>query len=210
MPPALTPALEMAKGLLRKGGLVIAPTETFYAILGDAWSQKAISRLVKLKSWDYGKPVPLIAGSVRIIRDVTTDIPPIFDDLAREFWPGPLIMVLKAAKGFPPGVTAGTGNVGIRVPGWSVALELARIYGRPLTATGANFNGSPSPRATAEIHPEIKLGVDLTLDGGWTPGYQPPTILNLVPTPPVILRDGTLASRVTAFLNELSWRESRM
>ena len=202
----LSPTLNLAVDILKRGGLVIAPTDTFYAIMGDVWSQRAVTRLVKFKSRDYGKPIPLIAGSKRITRSYVDDIPPIFDDLAREFWPGSLILVLKAARGLPAGITAGTGNVGIRVPVWCVAKELVRIMGRPLMVTGASFDPGTAPRSISEIPKGIRAGVDLILDGGWTPGYQPPTVLNLVPSSPELLREGIIGSRVTDFLNQMAWK----
>jgi L-threonylcarbamoyladenylate synthase len=199
------PALLMAVDIIRKGGLVIAPTDTFYAILGDVWSQRAVTRLVKMKSRDYGKPIPLIAGSSRITRNFVEDIPPIFNHLAREFWPGPLIMVLKAARGLPVGITAGTGSVGVRVPQWCVGRELITLLGRPLMATGATMDGWRPPRAVGDIPRSVRSSVDLILDGGWTPGYQPPTVVNLVPDSPVIVREGTVGSRLSSFLNDMSW-----
>jgi L-threonylcarbamoyladenylate synthase len=192
--------------ILREGGLVIAPTETFYGIIGDAWSQKAVKRLVQLKGRDYGKPIPLIAGSTRIVLSGATDISPLFYKLVEEFWPGPLTIVLKAATGFPKGITAGTDSIGIRVPAQSPALDLAKFYRRPLTATSANFADQPPPRSVKELDPELAESVDLVIDGGWTPGVQPSTVLNLVPDRPVMLRLGILGRQVETFLAELSWR----
>ena len=195
-----------AIGIIRDGGLVIAPTETYYSIIADAWSQKAVRRLVQLKGRDYGKPIPLIAGSVRIVRNVTNNIPPVFFDLVREFWPGPLTLVLNAAREFPGGITAGTNSIGIRIPGQSPALDLAKFYRRPLTATGANFNGNPAPRSAKELNPDLVKDVDLVIDGGWTPGVHPSTVLNLVPERPAMIRNGLLGKQVESFLAEMSWR----
>lgn len=202
------PALELAAAILRGGGLVIAPTDTFYAVMGDVWSQRAVTRLVRMKGRNYGRPIPLLADNTRITRNFAVDVPPMFGRLAREFWPGPLILVLKAAAGLPHGITAGTGSVGIRVPGWCVARELVGMVGRPLMATGATFPGGQAPRATPMIPSSIRSEVDLIIDGGWTPGYQPPTVLNMVPATPVVLREGSIGSRVSGFLNSLSWEGS--
>jgi L-threonylcarbamoyladenylate synthase len=192
--------------IIRDGGLVIAPTENFYSIIGDAWSQKAVRRLVQLKGWDYGKPIPLLAGSVRVVRNASRNIPPIFIDLAKEFWPGPLIVVLGADNGFPNGITGGTQSVAIRVPGQSPALDLAKFYRRPLMATDANFNGYDGPRCVKEISTELADEVDLVIDGGWTRGILPTTVLNLLPEQPVMIRSGLLGQRVESFLAERSWR----
>jgi L-threonylcarbamoyladenylate synthase len=204
--------------ILRGGGLVIAPTETFYGIIADAWSAKAIARLVELKERDYGKPIPLIAGDIIVVSSTAASLPPIFKPLAEEFWPGPLTLppifkplaeefwpgpltlVLKAASGFPGGITAGTDSIGIRIPAQSPALDLAKFYRGPLTATSANFAGKPPARNIKELDEKLVRAVDLVIDGGWTPGVQPSTVLNLTTDPPELIRSGILGKQVINFL----------
>jgi len=188
--------------ILGEGGLVMAPTETFYGILGDASSQTAVNRLLELKKRGFGKPVPLIAGSVEIVRAMAREIPDLFEPLVREFWPGPLTLVLEAAEGVPGGISAGTGTIGIRVPAPSLALDLTRYFRRALTATSANFEGKTAPRAVREIDPVLAGEVDLVIDGGQTPGVLPSTVLNLIPDPPVMIRSGILGEEVKEFLRQ--------
>ncbi len=186
--------------ILRSGGLVIAPTETFYGIIADAWSAKAVARLVAIKERDYGKPIPLIAGDIIVVSSTAASLPPIFKPLAEEFWPGPLTLVLKAASGFPGGITAGTDSIGIRIPAQSPALDLAKFYRGPLTATSANFSGKPPARNIKELDEKLVRAVDLVIDGGWTPGVQPSTVLNLTTDPPELIRSGILGKQVINFL----------
>ena len=186
--------------ILRNGGLVIAPTETFYGIIADAWSRKAVGRLVELKERDYGKPIPLIAGDTIVVSKTAETLPSIFKPLAEEFWPGPLTLVLKAARGFPIGITAGTDSIGIRIPAQSPALDLAKFFRGPLTATSANFSGNPPARSIKELDEELVQAVDLVIDGGWTPGVQPSTVLNLTTEPPELIRSGILGKEVIDFL----------
>lgn len=200
---------QKAIGILRGGGLVIAPTETFYGILGNPWSGKAVKRLVQLKGRDFGKPIPLIAGSIETVRDMSPYIPPIFTSLAKKFWPGPLTLVLKAPPGLPPGVTAGTDSIGIRIPAQSPAQDLTRFYRGPLTATSANFQGISPPRSVSELDSDLAAGVDLVIDGGWTPGGLPSTVLNLVSDPPMVIRWGALGKEVEGFLEEMGRRGNR-
>ena len=192
--------------ILRSGGLVIAPTETFYGIIADAWSAKAIARLVELKERDYGKPIPLIAGDIIVVSSTAASLPPIFKPLAEEFWPGPLTLVLKAASGFPGGITAGTDSIGIRIPAQSPALDLAKFYRGPLTATSANFSGKPPARNIKELDEKLVRAVDLVIDGGWTPGVQPSTVLNLTTDPPELIRSGILGKQV---INVLARSDNR-
>jgi L-threonylcarbamoyladenylate synthase len=186
--------------ILHDGGLVIAPTETFYGILADAVSLEAVTRLLKLKKRGDDKPIPLIAGHIRTVLSSATEIPDILESITKKFWPGPLTLVLKAVKGFPRGITADTGSIGIRIPAQSVALDLAKLYPRPLTATSANFEGLPAPKSVDELECELAGGVDLIIDGGQTPGIEPSTVLNLIPDPPVMIRSGILGEEVEEFL----------
>jgi len=189
-----------AINILRDGGLVIAPTETFYGIIADAWSQKAIDRVVRIKERDFGNPIPLIAGDTITVSRSAASIPPLFKPLADQFWPGPLTLVLKAAKGFPDGITAGTDSIGIRIPAQSPALDLAKFYRGPLTATSANFSGQPPARHIKELDEELVRAVDLVIDGGWTPGVKPSTVLNLTTDPPDLIRSGVLGKQIIDFL----------
>ncbi|MGD8353492.1 MAG: L-threonylcarbamoyladenylate synthase [Pseudomonadota bacterium] len=189
-----------AVSILRDGGLIIAPTETFYGIIADAYSQKAIDRVVTLKEREFGNPIPLIAGDTITVSKSAAYIPPVFKPLADKFWPGPLTLVLKAAEGFPDGVTAGTGSIGIRIPAQSPALDLAKFIRGPLTATSANFSGRPPARNIRDLDEELVKAVDLVIDGGWTPGVKPSTVLNLTTSPPELIRSGILGKEVIDFL----------
>ena len=189
-----------AINILRDGGLVIAPTETFYGIIADAWSQKAVDRVVRIKERDFGNPIPLIAGDTITVSRSAASIPPLFKPLADMFWPGPLTLVLKAAKGFPDGITAGTDSIGIRIPAQSPALDLAKFYRGPLTATSANFSGQPPARHIKDLDRELVQAVDLVIDGGWTPGVKPSTVLNLTTDPPDLIRSGVLGKQIIEFL----------
>lgn len=189
-----------AINILRDGGLVIAPTETFYGVLADAWSRQAVERLILLKERALGSPIPLLAGDTITVSKAVAVIPPIFKPLTERFWPGPLTLVLEAAKGFPEGVTAGTGSVGIRIPAQSPALDLTKFFRGPLTATSANFAGEHPPRSVGDLDEKLVRGVDLVIDGGWTRGGQPSTVLNITVTPPELIRRGVVGKEVLEFL----------
>jgi len=209
-------SLPEAFHILRRGGLAVIPTETFYCVACDALHAEAVRRLVLLKGRGKGKPVPLIAGSMEIVRGLTS---PLFLErclkagldpglLAERFWPGPLTLVLPSIPGLPPEITAGTGTIGIRVPGPSLALNLAREYGGPLTATSANLSGKAPPRSAGGIDRKILEGADLVVDGGVTPGEKSSTVLDVTTYPPRIIRPGALYQEVREFLNGI--KQSRV
>ncbi|TNF50643.1 threonylcarbamoyl-AMP synthase [bacterium] len=196
-------SLEKARAILEQGGLVVIPTETFYGIACDARSTEAVDHLVGIKGRDEGKPIPLIAGNVDVVKNLILSLPEKFQDLADRFWPGPLTMVLLSDEGFPKPVTAGTGTIGIRIPGPSFAFNLARTCSFPLTATSANRAGQQTPQTVKELDPLLIQSIDLIVDGGKTPGGEPSTLLDLTVDPPRILRPGALFEEVTGFLKKL-------
>jgi L-threonylcarbamoyladenylate synthase len=192
--------LAEALATLNEGGLVVIPTETFYGIACDARSTEAVDRLIRIKGREEGKPIPLIAGNTDVVKRSASSLPGNFQGLADRFWPGPLTMILSSSEIFPEQITAGTGTVGIRVPGPSFALELAMTFKGPLTATSANMAGQQPPQMLDEMDPPLVQAVDLVVDGGKTPGGEPSTVLDLTVDPPVILRPGALFEEVSAFL----------
>lgn len=192
-----------ALAVLNEGGLVVIPTETFYGIACDARSAEAVSRLVQIKGREGGKPIPLIAGTTGAVKKCASSLPHRFQSLADRFWPGPLTLILNAARNFPSPITAETGTVGIRVPGQSFALDLAQAFSGPVTATSANRVGQTPARKVNELDAFLVQRIDLVVDGGTTPGDEPSTILDLTTDPPEILRPGVLFEEVSGFLKKL-------
>jgi L-threonylcarbamoyladenylate synthase len=112
--------------------------------------------------------------------------------LAEALWPGPLTLVLPARPGLPAAVTAGTGTVGIRVPGSEVARALAREAGGAIVSTSANLAGEPPPASPAALAPELVARLDHVLDGGPTPGGLASTVAALEGEGVRILRPGAV------------------
>lgn len=167
-----------AAAVLRRGGLVAYPTETFYALGALATDPAAVERLARAKGRPDGKPLPLLAADRAAVEAVAL----LEGDavrLAERFWPGPLTLVLPARPGLPAAVTAGTGTVGIRVPASDVARALAREAGGPLVSTSANAAGAPPPATAAALAPELREQRIHVLDAGATPGGLPSTVVAL-------------------------------
>jgi L-threonylcarbamoyladenylate synthase len=165
-----------AAAVLRRGGLVAYPTETFYALGALANDPAAVERLAGAKGRPDGKPLPLLAADRAGVEEAALLSGPAAR-LAERFWPGPLTLVLPARPGLAAPVTAGTATVGIRVPGSDLARALAREAGFALVATSANLAGGAPPRSAGELAPELKGRVDHVLDGGRTPGGLPSTVV---------------------------------
>jgi len=181
-----------AAALLRSGGIVAYPTETFYG-LGALWHRReALQRLATAKLRPAGKPLPLLCGDRAQLGEVAGPLPPEAERLAARFWPGPLTLVLPAAAGVPEEITAGSATVGVRIPGSALARALAAAAGGALVSTSANPAGGPAPRSAAELAPAIQAAIDGVLDGGVTPGGLPSTVVALGPHGPALVRAGVI------------------
>jgi L-threonylcarbamoyladenylate synthase len=192
-----------AANWLRKGGIVVFPTETFYGLAADPTRPDAVTAILELKGRPSGMALPLVAASLTQVEQFAGPLIGVSRQLAERFWPGPLSLVLEAPATVAPAVHGGTGTIAVRVPGHAVARALAEAYGSPVTATSANRSGEPAP---TEASGAADIGVDrrvLVLDGGVTPGGAPSTIVDARMTPIRIVRHGAVAAeRVLRSLHE--------
>jgi L-threonylcarbamoyladenylate synthase len=186
-------ALREAGRILRRGGLVIVPTETVYGIAADARNPAAIARLRAAKARPDAKALPVMVAGNADIEFMATHVPPMASRLAGRFWPGPLTMVLHAAPGLVEAVHAGTGKVALRAPDHAVAQGVLAEAGCPLVLTSANMSGEAPARTAAEAVAALGGRVDLVLDAGRCRLGEPSTVLDLTTDPPSILRAGTLS-----------------
>jgi L-threonylcarbamoyladenylate synthase len=151
---------------LAAGELVVFPTETVYGLGADARSEVAVDRLVAVRGREAGKPILVLVRDLVMAEAVAVGIPDAARRLAARFWPGPLTLVLAAREGLPPALTAGTGTIGLRVPGHPLAAALVAGLGRPVTAPSANPPGAEPPRDLAAARAYFGARVRCYLDGG--------------------------------------------
>ena len=182
--------LAAAGEALRAGGVVALPTETFYGLAVDSSQDDAVEQLNRLKAKDSASPVLLLAADMAQVERVSATLPASFTQLARAFWPGPLTLVLPAARGLSSRITGGRETVAVRVPGIALARMLAAELGNPITGVSANLHGQRPPRTAREVAESFPEGIDLLLDGGSTPGGVASTLLDLTAAKPRILRAG--------------------
>ncbi len=180
--------------VLRRGGIVAYPTETFYGLGALARDAAAVDRVARAKGRPDGKPLPLLAAD----RGQVDEVAVLGDEAARlasAFWPGPLTLVLPARPGLPEAITAGTGTVGIRVPGSDVARALARAAGGAIVSTSANLSGEPPPASPGQLAPALVSRLDAVLDGGATPGGLPSTVVAVERGGVRLVREGAVPFR---------------
>jgi L-threonylcarbamoyladenylate synthase len=178
--------------ILKAGGIIAYPTESFYALGAMAMNEKAVKKIFDLKDRPYGKPLPLIVDDMHTLLIVANEIPDQAVELIKKFWPGPLTMIFEARKEVPLLITGESRNVAVRVPGKSVAFQIAKAIKMPVTATSANLSSLPPAINTDAVLSYFGDKIDLILNGGQAPGGKPSTILDVTVTPPVILREGSI------------------
>ena len=188
-----TAAIEAAIRVLRAGGLVAVPTETFYGLGARALDASAVARVFVAKGRPADKPLLILVDSVAMVEGVARDVPDRARRLMARYWPGALTLVLSAHPDLPAALTGGTGTIGVRLSPHPLARALVAGLGEPVTAPSANPHGGASPRTADEVIAGLADRVDLVLDGGATPGGPASTLLDLTRTPPAVLRAGAVA-----------------
>ena len=178
--------------ILRAGGVVAFPTDTFYGLAADPRNPSAVARLFAIKGRAAGQAMPLIAADEAQATDAVQ-----FDDRAlhvsRAFWPGPLSLVLPARAVICEDAKAADGTIAVRVPAADGARSLARAFGFCITATSANHSGEEPAMSAAAVSRALGGVVDLVLDGGDTPGGAPSTLVDLREESPRLVRAGAIA-----------------
>jgi L-threonylcarbamoyladenylate synthase len=187
--------IEQISHILYTEGIGVYPTETFYGLGANCYSKKAVSRVYQLKRRDRTKPLSVIVSGMDMMEEITSERPKLFYRLSKQFWPGPLTLVLKASEEFPEFVTGPSKTIGVRWPDHKWLNALVKKTDFPITATSANVSGT-SEIATPERAIELFKGkVEFIVDGGKTKGELPSTVLSLVSGKPKILREGALPSQ---------------
>jgi L-threonylcarbamoyladenylate synthase len=184
--------LGRAAELLRAGGLVAYPTETFYGLGCDPRDPVAVDRLLRAKGRPEGRALPVLVGRLEQLAGVVRRFEEPFARIADRFWPGPLTLVLPAAPGLAAPVTSRDETVAVRWTSWPAARRLLEFYGAALVGTSANRSGEEPCREAEAVRRVLGDRVDLILDGGPTPGGLPSTLLDLTVRPPRLLREGAV------------------
>lgn len=182
--------------LLRAGAVIAFPTDTFYGLGADIYSETAIKRLFEIKGRMYDKPILiLISNKEELIPLLSAENnPEVYQRLVDEYWPGPLTIVFNASEKISPILTGGTGRLGVRLPDHNFSKMLIQRLGSPITATSANISGCGSLDNPSEVLTAIGDNIDVLVDGGKTKGGSESTVVDVSGSEPVILREGVITS----------------
>jgi L-threonylcarbamoyladenylate synthase len=190
---------------LLAGGLVAFPTETVYGLGADACNAEAVARIYSVKGRPADHPLIVHVASMDGLGDWADDVPGYAISLARDFWPGPMTLVVKRSGLAGDFVTGGQDTVGVRVPDHPVALGLleafARAGGKGVAAPSANRFGNVSPTTAQAVSDELSdylAGGDQILDGGPCDVGVESTIIDCTWDVPKILRPGAITAKMIA------------
>lgn len=169
--------IKEAVRLLKQGGLIAFPTETYYGLGVDPFNKEALERLFRVKRRTADKAVLVLVADQSQVERLADSVPEGFNKLMAAFWPGPLTIVFPARPTLPELLTGGSGTVGIRQSPDRTASRLLQEFAGPITATSANRSGAFPATTAAEVADIFGSEVDLVLDGGATPGGQGSTLV---------------------------------
>ena len=179
-----------AATVIKKGGLVVAATDTLYGILADPFNPSAVARVYDAKGRPPHKPLPLLLGeshhALLLVRP-----PRVFWKLAIKFWPGPLTIVAPASPNAPSHLREWE-RIGVRLPDAPLVRRIALRVGGVLTGTSANKSSRESPRTVFESSSQLGDLVDLYIDCGPTLIGSPSTVVDVSEEKPILFREGAI------------------
>ncbi len=196
-------AMARAAQTLQAGYLVAFPTETVYGLGADATNASAVARIYEAKGRPADHPLIVHVSDMQDIADWSDDIPDYAIALARNFWPGPMTLILKRSALAQDFITGGQDTVGLRVPNHVVALallnEFKKLGGKGVAAPSANRFGHVSPTTAQAVSDELSRYLapeDLLLDGGPSIVGVESTIIDCTTESPKILRPGAITEEM--------------
>ncbi|MFC9731318.1 L-threonylcarbamoyladenylate synthase [Streptomyces roseolus] len=184
--------LREAASAVRRGELVVLPTDTVYGIGADAFGSEAVAELLAAKGRGPGMPVPVLIGSPNTLHGLVTDFSEQAWELVDAFWPGALTLVARHQPSLQWDLGDTRGTVALRMPLHPVAIELLTEVG-PMAVTSANLSGHPAPEDCDAAQQMLGDAVSVYLDGGPTPDDAPSSIVDVTGKVPVLLREGALS-----------------
>jgi L-threonylcarbamoyladenylate synthase len=182
--------IEEAVEVLRAGDLVVFPTETVYGLGANASNPAAVRKIFEVKNRPADHPVIVHLDNPRYLHRWVSDVPPVAEQLAAKFWPGPLTLILPKADNVNDIVTGGQDSIGIRVPSHPIAQQLLTAFGGGIAAPSANRYGRLSPTKPEHVRDEFGDSIKLLLDGGESQIGLESTIVSCLDNEPRLLRPG--------------------
>src|SRR5688500_5060295 len=184
--------LREAASAVRRGELVVLPTDTVYGIGADAFTSEAVADLLEAKGRGRSMPTPGLIGSPNTLHGLVTAFSELAWELVDAFWPGALTLVARHQPSLQWDLGDTRGTVAVRMPLHPVAIELLTEVG-PMAVSSANRSGNPPATTVDQAVDQLGESVSVYLDGGPCPATLPSSIVDLTAGRPRLLREGALS-----------------
>lgn len=190
-----TLAIRKAVGILKKGGLIVYPTETCYGLGADATNPRAVKKLLQYKGGRRRKPISVAVANQTMAKKYVK-INKTAENLYQNFLPGPLTVISQSKGKVTFGLESANQTLGIRIPDYPFVLKLIAQFGKPITATSANTSGKKQPYSFLDwqryTSAKKQSMANLFLDAGRLPKREPSTVVDTTLHEPKVLRQGTV------------------
>lgn len=188
--------IHTAGDIIKSGGLVAFPTETVYGLGGDALNPDSSRKIYAAKGRPSDNPLIIHICKLEDIYRIVSDFPEKAKKLAREFWPGPLTMVLPKSDKVPKETTGGLNTVAVRMPVDPIALSFIEAAGGYVAAPSANLSGRPSPTSAKYVEEDMDGRIDMIIDDGDVEIGLESTIVDMTCEIPMLLRPGMITAEM--------------
>jgi len=184
--------LDQAAQILRSGQVVGMPTETVYGLASNALDSIAAQRIFCAKNRPQDNPLIVHVSSLKMLRSMLKDneIPEVYNDLIKTYWPGPLTLLFPRSSLIPNDITCGQATVAVRFPSHPITRALITACNFPLAAPSANSSGKPSPTLASHVMDDLAGKIPMVIDGGQCSFGIESTVVDGLRVPPAILRPG--------------------
>ncbi|MEO8518669.1 MAG: L-threonylcarbamoyladenylate synthase [Dermatophilaceae bacterium] len=199
----LAEGVAAAAEAVRRGEIVVMPTDTVYGLGADAFAPAAVAAVLAAKGRGREMPPPVLVPSPQTVDGLASNVPAYARDLIEAFWPGPLTLVLLAQPSLMWDLGETNGTVALRMPQDAIALKLLDEVG-PMAVTSANVTGQLPAQTVLVAAAQLGSAVSVYLDAGPSASALPSTILDCTGDAPVVLRAGALSvGRIQEVLGEV-------
>ena len=179
--------------IIKKGGVVIFPTETVYGIGTNGLDENAIRKLYEVKQRPLNKPISLLVNNIEMVEKIAKNITEVEYKLMERFFPGPLTIIFEKRDVVPDILTSNTNTIGIRMPSGEIAKKLIEFAGVPIATSSSNISGRPSGTNIIDIKKDFEGKVDCFIDNGESELGIPSTVIRIIDNIPHILRQGAIS-----------------
>jgi len=190
--------LTAAVSALKRGEVIVFPTETLYGLGADALNFSAVEKVFHLKGRDPNNPFPVLVADLAMVDSLVAAISPLAKLLMTRYWPGPLTLVLPARTEIPRALVNSRGGIGVRLSSQPLATELVRLLGHPLTGTSANPSGQPGAQTVAQAKNYFSEKISVYVDGGALRSRTGSTVAAIEKDRLRIIRDGEISREALA------------